>query len=135
MNYKGSLSLTNCTISGNSTAGSGSIYGGGLNAIGGTTTLTNCTISNNSATVDGGIYHNSAGTFDIGSSIVAENTATTAPDVDGTFVSDGYNLIGVTYGSTGWTGSDLTGTVAGPLDTAYDTGKPELAVPASGRDP
>ena len=47
---------------------------------------------------------------------MAGNTATTAPDVDGTFASQGDNLVGATNGSTGWTGSDLTGTAASPLD-------------------
>ena len=33
-----------------------------------------------------------------------------------TFVSQGYNLIGETDGSSGWVGSDLTGTIASPLN-------------------
>ena len=38
------------------------------------------------------------------------------PDAAETFVSEGNNLIGETNGSSGWVGSDLTGTVAQPLD-------------------
>ena len=34
----------------------------------------------------------------------------------GTFTSQGHNLIGETDGSSGWVGSDLTGTVAQPLN-------------------
>ena len=46
----GTVTLTNCTVSGNSAED----FGGGLyNGFGGTTTLTNCTVSGNSA-VDGG---------------------------------------------------------------------------------
>ena len=53
----------------------------------------------------------------IGNTIVAGNTAATSgPDAFGTFASQGNNLIGETDGSSGWVGSDLTGTVAQPLD-------------------
>ena len=44
------LTLTNCTVSGNSAG----IGGGGLCNSGGTATLTNCTVSGNSASGDGG---------------------------------------------------------------------------------
>ena len=55
-------------------------------------------------------------TANIGNTIVAGNTATTSgPDVLGSFASQGTNLIGATDGSTGWVGSDLTGTIAQPL--------------------
>ena len=53
---------------------------------------------------------------------MAGNAATSfEPDVGGTFVpgtfaSQGNNLIGNTDGSSGWVGSDLTGTSAQPLD-------------------
>ena len=53
----------------------------------------------------------------IGNTIVAGNTATTSgPDALGTFASLGNNLIGETDGSSGWVGSDLTGTSAQPLN-------------------
>ena len=53
----------------------------------------------------------------LGNTIVAENTATTSgPDAFGTFASTGNNLIGETDGSSGWVGSDLTGTIAQPLN-------------------
>ena len=53
----------------------------------------------------------------LGNTIVAGNTAATSgPDVFGTVASQGHNLIGKTDGSTGWVGSDLTGTSATPLD-------------------
>jgi hypothetical protein len=48
---------------------------------------------------------------------VAANTATASgPDALGTVASEGNNLIGKTNGSSGWVGSDLTGTVAAPLN-------------------
>ena len=53
----------------------------------------------------------------LGNTIVAGNTASTAgPDADGTVSSQGNNLIGETDGSSGWVSSDLTGTIASPLD-------------------
>jgi len=116
----GGVTLTNCTVSGNF-AGD---YGGGLFNSSGTLpfegiTLTNCTVSGNSAAMNGGGIDNAYGVVTIGNTIVAENTATTSgPDALGTFASQGNNLIGETDGSSGWVGSDLTGTIAQPLDPA-----------------
>ena len=54
-NDGGNVTLTNCTISGNSSAINIAIRGGGgVFSAGGTTTLTSCTISGNSAVLDGG---------------------------------------------------------------------------------
>ncbi len=65
----------------------------------------------------GGLY-NADGTVTLGNTIVAENTAVGGggPDALGTIVSQGHNLIGETDGSSGWVGSDLTGTSAYPLN-------------------
>jgi hypothetical protein len=57
-----------------------------------------------------------AGVLNLGNTIVAGNTSASEPDVFGTFTSLGHNLIGATDGSSGWVGSDLTGTAAAPLD-------------------
>ena len=85
--------------------------------LGGTATLTNCTVSGNSASGNGGGLDNVSGTVTLGNTIVAGNTATTSgPDVFGTFTSQGHNLIGKTDGSSGWVSSDLTGTIAQPLN-------------------
>ncbi len=108
--------LTNCTVSGNSAKQ----WRPGLVNTDGTTTLTNCTVSGNSAdNKGGGLYEfdSSFSTLNIGNTIVAVNTAgTSGPDATGTFVSQGNNLIGKTDGSSGWVGSDLTGTIARPFD-------------------
>jgi len=59
----------------------------------------------------------SDGTTKLTNTIVAENTATTSgPDALGAFASQGNNLIGETDGSSGWVSSDLTGTIAQPLN-------------------
>ena len=65
----------------------------------------------------GGGIDNGDGTVTIGNTIVAVNTATAGgPDALGGFATQGNNLIGQTDGSSGWTGSDLTGTGAEPLN-------------------
>ncbi|MGO8902250.1 MAG: beta strand repeat-containing protein [Isosphaeraceae bacterium] len=118
-NNGGTATLTNCTVSGNSATNSG----GGLENNGGAAmlTLTNCTVSGNTAGYygNGGGLYNKGGTATLTNTIVAGNTAGTAgtgPDASGVFTSQGNNLIGETDGSSGWVGSDLTGTIAQPLN-------------------
>ncbi len=66
----GMTSLTNCTVSSNSTSGNG----GGLANNGGTLTLTNCTLSGNSATGNGGGLLNQA-TLTLTNCTLSGNTA------------------------------------------------------------
>jgi len=132
----GASSLTNCTITGNTALGNG----GGM-SLRGTTTLTNCTITGNTAARGGG-FDVFSGTPTFVNTIVAGNTATNAPDVGGTtnpqaFTSLGHNLIGKTNGSTGWIGTDLTGTIASPLSAqlgalANNGGQTQTMAPLSG---
>jgi hypothetical protein len=104
--------LTAVTISGNIATGSG----GGLTNKG-ATTIVNCTVSGNSASQNGGGVYDGSGTVNITNTIVAGNTAAAGgPDAMGTIASGGHNLIGEIDGSSGWLGSDLTGTIAQPLD-------------------
>ena len=99
--YGGTMSLTNCTISGNSITGTvgETGYGGGL-WDNGTTTLINCTVSANSTGHSGGgLMVGNGGTMTLGNTIVAGNTAPTTASEDvahvtGTFHTDGNNLIG-----------------------------------------
>jgi len=127
----GTTTLTDCTVSGNS-AVNGS--GGGLYNDGGTTTLYDCTVSGNSASDSGGGLANLGVTTTLANTIVAENmTTTSGPDASGTFASQGYNLVGQTDGSSGWVGSDLTGTTAQPLNPEVaplgDYGGPTQTMP------
>ncbi len=115
----GTLTLTNCTVSGNSAGNNG----GGLYIKNATATLTDCTLSGNMASGEGGGLYNAVGntstpsTVAFGNTIAAGNASgTLGPDAFGTFVSEGHNLIGETDGSSGWVGSDLTGTIASPLN-------------------
>jgi hypothetical protein len=103
--------FTNCTFAGNSYA-SGS--GGGIYN-GGTLHLRFCTVAGNTADSGGGIY-NSFGSADLKNTIVANNQASSGPDVSGSFTGMDYNLIGKTNGSSGFGGTDKTGTIANPLD-------------------
>jgi VCBS repeat-containing protein len=103
---KGQVTLTNCTVSGNSApAGAGFDTYAVLQ-------LTSCTISGNSGSVGGGVYDESTsyatGHSTLTDTIVAGNTAAggAASDIGGAganFVTGGYNLIG-TGGSGGITG-------------------------------
>jgi CSLREA domain-containing protein len=65
------LTMVGCTISGNISTGSG----GGLISYGTTTTLTNCTISNNQSSGVGGGFHIAQGALNLTNCTVANNQA------------------------------------------------------------
>jgi uncharacterized repeat protein (TIGR02543 family) len=119
------LWMTNSTIAGNSVNGTffGYGFGGGI-FNGGNLTLSSCTICSNSCSATGGSGAQGGGIFSYGpllqlqNTIVAGNSASSnSPDIllsapgwgTGLLVSQGYNLIGATNGSTGWIASDLLG--------------------------
>ena len=121
----GELTLTNCTVSDNTSSGGG----GGIFNLGGfgfsRTTLNNVTITNNQAGVSdiwgaggggvGTVY--SFGIISVRNTIIAGNSdlAGTAPDCGGTLDSQGYNLIQSTTGCSFSvpTPSDILGSAAG----------------------
>ncbi len=120
----GVLNVTNSTISGNfANDGDGSNGGGIWNQ--GTATLTNATIANNSAAganSASGVYRFN-GTINVKNTIIAANVNNAAtPDVfstanAGSFVSQGYNLIGNVGAVPNFTQTgDHTGTNAAPLN-------------------
>ena len=127
----GTLTVTDCTLFGNSAANTG---GGIFNK--GTLTVTDCTVSANFASSGGGLYNasNASGPATLGNTIVAGNTATSGgPDASGAISSQGHNLIGETDGGSGWVGTDLTGTIAQPLNASLaplgDYGGPTQTMP------
>jgi CSLREA domain-containing protein len=96
------LNVTNSTISGNTTSGLG---GGGIFASG-AMTIRSSTVSENNAVGDGinsgiggGIANYTIEAVTLGNTIVAGNTAATAPDFRDTLTSLGNNLIGNTSGT------------------------------------
>ena len=117
---KDTTNITNTTVSGNTAAG----YGGGISNIKGNLTITNSTVTGNTSTGTW-IFHGGGGltTADavgittVRSSIIAGNTAVLNPDVRSAFISGGYNFIGKSDGSTGFTdgvNNDQVGTIASP---------------------
>jgi predicted outer membrane repeat protein len=109
---QGKATLTNCTIAGNSAAESG----GGIEAHG-TVTVTFSTFSGNQA-IYGGAIDNNFGryTVTLEDTILAGDSATTGPEFCNSVTSAGHNLVAEIDGSSGWVGSDLTGTTAHPLN-------------------
>jgi hypothetical protein len=98
--------------------GSGAGLGGAIFLKDGNCSLVNCTFANNTASRhrtndypgeviytgkgNGGGIYNYSGTVTLLNTIVAGNTALdSSPDMVGTFVSSGYNLIGNNQGATG----------------------------------
>lgn len=146
----GTASLQNCTISNNSAVGgAGSCLGpfgcmvadgrgGGIyNA--GNLMIVSSTVASNVATFLGDIGSASAGGVwnfgdaQITNTIIAKNTGGPSPDATGAFGSNGFNLIGMSDGSAGFTSvSDQTGTIAAPLDPMLgplqDNGGPTLTM-------
>ncbi len=107
------MTLINTTISGNTAA----TWDGGAIWNYGTLTLVNSTLANNRAVRGGGIAVRS-GTVTLLNTIVAGNTATSGgPDISGTIISSGHNLIGNTQGGSGFTTTDLLNVdpLLGPL--------------------
>jgi CSLREA domain-containing protein/uncharacterized repeat protein (TIGR01451 family) len=113
------VTVTNTTISGNTSNN----YGGGIANYNGTLTLTNLTIAGNTANgagSGGGLINIpfGAGTATVKNSVIAGNNGV-IPDVGGSFTSNGYNLIGKSDGSSGFTdgvNNDQAGTIASPID-------------------
>jgi hypothetical protein len=121
--FNGGGTIINTTISGNSTTyGGGGVYGSNL-------TFINSTITNNTADSDndgtgfgGGIY--SSGSISTQNTIVAGNfdtpnnagTNVDSPDVYGSFINLGNNLIGRNNGSNFTADGVLVGTSAAPIN-------------------
>ena len=144
----GTLTINSSTIAdneaiGGSTAGvgpyggyAGNGQGGGLYIAGGTVSINNSTFADNQAiggagpltapgTGYGGGIYNAAGpsALQMHDTIVADNTADVAPDLDGSVASQGYNLIGNTTGGSGFAASDLLN-VNPQLGPLQDNGGP-----------
>ena len=129
----GTMTVTNSTLSGNSASGNNpfsdrSKIGGGIYNDG-TLTLVFSTLTLNSAANGSGVYNDPgsvgsimipSGTVNVRNTIIAGNINSkdgVNPDVSGTFISFGYNLIGNGTGSTGFSATgDIVGTSTKPID-------------------
>jgi len=117
-----SLNISNSTISANVCSSSG--FGAGILAFNGNTGILNIassTIASNvcSSGNGGGILINVGSVSAlVMNTIIAGNSAPGLADCGGTFSSGGYNLIGQTNGSSGWSAAlqDQLGSTASPLD-------------------
>jgi hypothetical protein len=129
----GTFNITSSTIGNNSAFGnSGGACGGGVSNSGGLN-ITKSTIAGNSAGggtggSGGGVCTGQSNTTNLTNSIIANNNAPVipigAPEVKGTFTSNGYNLIGKGDGSTGFTNginNDQVGSVAAPINPMLGT--------------
>jgi CSLREA domain-containing protein len=119
-NQFGTATVSNSTISGNSAGEGGGIY----NDLNSTVTVSNSTISDNSASNGGGI-NNKVVLASVGPSAMFKNTIVAGnhggefdSDVQGTFNSQGHNLIGQSGCGVGFcfTNEDIVGTFANPID-------------------
>lgn len=110
------LSVVNSTIA-NNTA-STSVAGGLAVAPGVVMGITNSTIARNTAATSSGGILSVLSSTTLKDTIVALNTAATAPDYQNTFTSAGYNLIGNNSGTTinNQQASDQVGTSGSPID-------------------
>jgi hypothetical protein len=96
-NYLGSMSLLDCTVSGNTAAGGGGVFSG--------------------ASAGGGIDNDTSGTVTLANTIVAGDTSKL--DVSGPFVVRGPNVIGNGDGGSGFLPGlygDQVGTTASPIN-------------------
>lgn len=129
----GTLTITSSTVANNSAVGiSGGACGGGVSSSGGLN-ITKTTIAGNSAGggtggSGGGVCTGQSNTTNVTNSIIANNSGQVipagAPELKGTFTSNGYNLIGRSDGSTGFTNgsnNDLVGSIAAPINPLLDT--------------
>jgi hypothetical protein len=125
----GTLTLTNCTVSGNSTAVSPGL-GGGICNLGVSVTLTNCTLSGNSAGIDsrasayGGGLYNSSGTVTLTNCTLSGNSA-------GAFLGGGggglenssgtVTLTNCTLSANNALGNGLGGGAGGGIENSFGT--------------
>ena len=121
---------TNCNII-NSTIVSNHANsdGGGVFASATAVNITNSTIAMNNASFSfapngasrGGGVRANGGLVTVKNTLIAGNMSDQGPDVSGNFTSAGFNLVGKTNTGLGFTApTDLTGTIASPLDARLD---------------
>jgi hypothetical protein len=128
--FRGTATLTNCTLVSNSAGDGGALYVGG--GVGSTATLTNCTVSLNTTLGGhgGGIFvtltdpvkHTPGDILNLTNTIVAQNRINSSgadPDIYGAVATADHNLVGDATCSTGivnGVNGNIVGTSANPID-------------------
>ena len=119
----GSVTVSNSTISGNVAEGEIVGFGGGISGFGGRISrsqLSNSTVTGNAAygrEESDGSGMTGFGQAVVSSSIIAHNVGN--KDIDGSFISQGHNLIGNGDGGRGFTNGvngDIVGTTSNPVN-------------------
>jgi hypothetical protein len=137
MDYGGGLGIdkdASATVINSTFVGNSAGQGGGAIDDNGALTVINTTVTGN-ATQGGGGGINLFGQFTPTNLLVAQNTAAgTGPDVSGSgFTTGGGNLVGISNGSSGWSGGDITGTADAPVNPLLgpigSNGGPTATVP------
>jgi hypothetical protein len=115
-NSAGVMKIINSTITSNTGTGV-------FNSLG-ILSLTNSTVSSNAGLNGIGITNlGNTAIFNVKSSIIARNGGAFFSDINGAFVSWGFNLVGKRDAGTGFSETtDLTGTIDAPLDPKFDPG-------------
>jgi hypothetical protein len=103
-NYRGTVTVTNSTVSGNSAD-----YGGGVNNLYSTLTVTNSTVSDNSASHRGGGVNNLYSTVTVTNSTVSGNSASS---VGGGVYNGLHSTLTVTNSTVSGNSADYSGGVA-----------------------
>jgi hypothetical protein len=102
-NNDGSLTVVNSTFTNNKASGYQDGYGGGIDNYQSSVIIRFCTIYSNTSKEGGGISPDSTNgsQTNISNSIIAANSAQDGPDISGTLISGGYNLIENVAGAKG----------------------------------
>jgi hypothetical protein len=133
--FGGVLNGTNSTIANNL---SGAATGGGIaiqNTSAGTAavSLINSTIAFNRANSNGGGITLISGGLTLKNTLIGGNTASTNPDIQAAFTSQGYNLVQTRGTSVGYLPSDLAnGTVPNLANLAFNGGPTNTVSPLAG---
>jgi predicted outer membrane repeat protein len=111
----GTLFIVNSTFSTNS-----ALIGGAIHLYLVTGNISSSTISRNTAQGDffsgGGIMLDPSPNLFLRNTIIAGNSDSGSPDVSGSLISQGHNLIGDGTGGSGFDPTDLVGTSSNPID-------------------
>jgi len=114
INHATPLTLTNSTFSDNESTGD---FGGAIYAFSeASAEIRNSTFTNNRATLGGAILAESLAVT-VSRTVIAGNTAPSSPDCQGSFVSEGFNLVGDGSACSGFSATgDQVGTSGSPIE-------------------